>query len=28
MWWANVRPPLTAMSEEAGCELAAILQRD
>jgi 4-hydroxy-tetrahydrodipicolinate synthase len=26
--WANVRPPLTAMSEEAGRELAAILKRD
>ena len=26
--WANVRPPLTAMSEEAGRELAGILKRD
>jgi len=26
--WANVRPPLTAMSEEAGRELAAALKRD
>jgi len=26
--WANVRPPLTAMSEEVGRELAAILKRD
>jgi len=26
--WANVRPPLTAMSEEAGRELAAMLKRD
>ena len=25
--WANVRPPLTAMSEDAGRELAAILKR-
>ena len=26
--WANVRPPLTAMSEEAGRELAIILKRE
>jgi len=26
--WANVRPPLTAMSEEAGRELAKILKRE
>jgi 4-hydroxy-tetrahydrodipicolinate synthase len=26
--WANVRPPLTAMSEEAGRELAVILKRE
>jgi 4-hydroxy-tetrahydrodipicolinate synthase len=26
--WANVRPPLTAMSEEKGLELAEILKRD
>ena len=26
--WANVRPPLTAMSEEAGQELAVILKRE
>jgi len=26
--WANVRPPLTAMSEKAGRELAGILKRD
>ena len=26
--WANVRPPLTAMSEETGRELAAILKRE
>lgn len=26
--WANVRPPLTAMPEEAGRELAAILKRE
>ena len=26
--WANVRPPLTAMTEEAGRELAAILKRE
>ena len=26
--WANVRPPLTTMSEKAGRELAAILKRD
>lgn len=26
--WANVRPPLTAMSEEAGRELAGILKRE
>jgi len=26
--WANVRPPLTAMSEEAGTDLAAILRRE
>jgi 4-hydroxy-tetrahydrodipicolinate synthase len=26
--WGNVRPPLTAMSDEAGHELAAKLQRD
>ena len=26
--WANVRPPLTAMSEEAGREIAAILKRE
>ena len=26
--WANVRPPLTAMSAEAGRELAAILKRE
>ena len=26
--WANVRPPLTAMSDEAGRELAALLKRD
>ena len=26
--WANVRPPLTAMSEEAGRELAEILKRE
>ena len=26
--WANVRPPLTAMPEEAGCELAGILKRE
>ena len=26
--WANVRPPLTAMSEKAGREIATILRRD
>lgn len=26
--WANVRPPLTAMSEEAGEELASLLKRE
>ncbi|MGB5627091.1 MAG: dihydrodipicolinate synthase family protein [Woeseiaceae bacterium] len=26
--WANVRPPLTVMSNEAGQELAAVLKRD
>ena len=26
--WANVRPPLTAMSAEAGRELAAVLERE
>jgi 4-hydroxy-tetrahydrodipicolinate synthase len=26
--WSNVRPPLTAMSEDRGRELAAVLQRD
>ena len=26
--WANVRPPLTAMSEEAGRELAGVLKRE
>ncbi|MDH5455826.1 MAG: dihydrodipicolinate synthase family protein [Gammaproteobacteria bacterium] len=26
--WANVRPPLTAMSDEAGRELAAVLKRE
>jgi 4-hydroxy-tetrahydrodipicolinate synthase len=26
--WGNVRPPLTAMHEEAGRELAAVLKRD
>jgi 4-hydroxy-tetrahydrodipicolinate synthase len=26
--WANVRPPLTAMPEEAGRKLAAILKRE
>ncbi len=26
--WANVRPPLTAMSDESGRELAAILKRE
>lgn len=26
--WANVRPPLTAMSEEAGQELAGLLKRE
>ena len=26
--WANVRPPLTSMPEEAGLELATVLKRD
>jgi 4-hydroxy-tetrahydrodipicolinate synthase len=26
--WANVRPPLTAMSEESGRELTGILKRE